>query len=190
MVSNKHKFIFVHIIKTGGESIEKFFQGRKIHKFAKNYKKEVGNKKWNNYFKFTFVRNPWDKMVSQYFYIQKNKKGKYNLTFREFILAFQSCPESEYINEKGIDVRYNPIQLPWILDDNGNCLVNYIGRFENFQQDFNIVCDKIGIPRQKLPHENKSKHNHYTEYYDDETKQIVAEKYAKDIKHFGYKFGE
>ena len=71
MVSNKHKCIFVHIIKTGGTSIDKLFRGRTGHKFAKNYKKDVGNKKWNNYFKFTFVRNPWDKMVSQYFLYTK-----------------------------------------------------------------------------------------------------------------------
>lgn len=190
MISHKHKCIFVHIIKTGGESIERSFRGNKQHRFAKTYKKQIGDKKWNNYFTFTFVRNPWDKMVSQYFYIKKHIKEKYKLTFREFILEFKSCSESEYINGKGIPVKFNPIQLPWILDDDGNCLVDYIGRFENLQQDFHIICDKIGIPRRQLPHLNKTNHKHYTEYYDDETRQIVAEKYAKDIEYFGYEFGE
>ena len=134
-----------------------------------------------NYFKFSFVRNPWDRIVSRYIWEIEND-GK-----------FMSTKESTKIN-KFSDYIHNLHMDTWKpfvcsqYEFTAGC--DFIGKFENLQQDFNTICDKIGIPQQQLPHKNKSKRNHYTEYYDDETCEIVAERYAKDIEYFGYTYGE
>lgn len=207
MISNKYKYIFFHTPKCGGSSIEKILLQNETNltdeafidvfwadNLSKEIKKEffigkinkseaqarqhcttdiLKNKfpnKFKSYFKFTFVRNPWDKAVSEWLYFLKIKPN-YRLEFKNSI---QTYPFIEHC---------------WLQKHFAhNC--DFVGRFENLQEDFNIVCDKIGIARQKLPHENKNKRKHYTEYYDDETRDIVAQKYAKDIEYFGYKFGE
>ncbi len=66
--------------------------------------------------------------------------------------------------------------------------IDFIGRFENLEEDFQYICEKIGLSNIKLPHENITRHKHYTKYYNNETREIVAEIYAKDIKNFGYNF--
>ena len=100
---------------------------------------------------------------------------------------FAKWVKSEYINRQ---YPCFPDQCKYLMETNNELLVDEVGKFENLQQDFNIICDKIGIQQQKLPHVNKTKHKHYTKYYDDETREIVAETYAKDIKYFDYYFGE
>lgn len=155
--------------------------------------------KVNNHFSFCFARNPFELSLSNYLFFQKSIEfwdtdpeekelfiDVYNAytktlngcsTFKEWIINKKKCG---WLN----DYHWDTEQFHWARE------VDFIGRFENLQADFDIVCDKIGIPKQKLPHKNKTNHKHYTEYYDDETRQIVAEKYAKDIEYFNYEFGE
>ena len=129
----------------------------------------------DKYFKFGFTRNPWDRLVSAREYLIKLGWLNQNTSFFNFL---------SFVNDNNV---WNGIQMNTV-DFCDGC--DFIGRFENLQDDFNTICDKIGIPRQELPHKNKTNHKHYTKYYDDETRQIVAEKYAKDIEYFRYEFGE
>jgi hypothetical protein len=199
MISHKYKCIFVHIPKAAGTSLMGALRTKKfeqVHGYVGHSKKPKKGRldkilsssvhDINNYFKFAFCRNPYDRIVSVWKYLSFIKPaGRLN-----------RFPEFKNFIKLGLNVKndhwrwhYYP-QYYHICSKNRNPDIDYIGRFENLQEDFNTICDKIGIPHQQLPHKNKSKHKHYTEYYDEETKQIVAEKYAKDIEYFNYKFGE
>jgi len=219
MISHKHKFIFIHAPKTAGNSIQNHLQhysedviimnkGQKIYnkrnethldrfdlkssdKKIKINKHTTLNAYYNtwrkkygcieDFFKFGTVRNPWDRAISNYFFkgtdhcraAGASQKYK-SFNKKRFINSLRKCSCTDFFYVKKYD-RYK---------------LDYIIRFETLQQDFNTVCDQIGIPQQQLPHANESKHKHYTEYYDEETRSIVAERYAKDIECFGYKFGE
>lgn len=202
-LSHKHKFILISIQKTASMTLrvnlnrysDKIYQwDSKVqidqHMTAKTVKKtlfENDTEKFNSYFKFAFVRNPWDRTVSWYENLRKvSSKTESNITEESSLGGFKKFICSEYGGKFSYRLGYDR----YYEDDSGNNLLDFIGKFENLQEDFNFVCDKIGIPRQQLPHKNKSKHRHYTEYYDEETKQMVAEKFAKDIEYFNYNFGE
>lgn len=206
MINYKNKFIFIHIPKCGGTSVEstlfipasqrtakdlwmfpnKYQSGGLQHLKAIHIREEVGPTIFDDCFKFSFVRNPWDKLVSQYHYTVHVRED-----LRKWIGINSDDSFQKYIKrliESEVHVQWDH-QYKFLYDLDGNKMVDFIGKLENYQEDFNIVCDKIGVPRQKLPHQNKTKHKHYTEYYDDETRDIVAKKYSKDIELFSYKFG-
>lgn len=190
--------IWIRIPKTAGQTMQKVFleipeesqpkwKNGLISNLGVAHMKLVETDTWDNSFKFTFVRNPFDRAVSSWKF--GGWGASWNCDFKTWV---------KKVNDLNLENPDKWTQLTWhtcfqyshVVDTLGELLVDFIGRFENLQEDFNFVCDKIGIPRQKLPHKNKSKHKHYTEYYNDETREIVAEKYAKDIEYFGYKFGE
>ena len=208
MISHKYRFIYTKISKCGSTSVESALttldQTGGEHTGHWHILDDI-NQHTKNYFKFTMVRNPWDRLVSFFTYateggrFQSSNYNK-NSSFKDFVVDntdkffIDSDWTSHSPNLKRIisvsrlsNPRLEP-QLDWITDGYGKVLTDFIGRIENFQEDFDVVCDKMGVARQQLPHINKTNHMHYTEYYDDETKEIVAEKYAKDIEYFGYEY--
>ena len=206
-----HNALFLRIPKTASTSVVPLVKKTKILYKAQNFFKSIQNiilyfdtrqylnvmersQGWfnlneNNIFTFGFVRNPWDRAVSSWKF--GSYRTNWNLNFVDFCRNLKNLE----INPKNGKAKSGLLlhiceQHPFLICENENLKADYIGKFENLQEDFDIICDKIGIPQQELAHKNKTKHKHYTEYYDDETRQLVAEKYAKDIEYFGYKFGE
>jgi hypothetical protein len=225
MICKDYNCIFVHIPKTAGQSIEHFFLNlvgltwetrepltlkynedpslgpeRLSHLTAEEYVScgHVSEAEFSKIFKFSFVRNPWSRLVSEYLY------RKYNMqfSFKEFVM--EGFPKPSLSN----DYRHVMSQSDFVYDHEGNLLVDFIGKFERLQPDFDLVCQKIGIENSTLPHVNSTKTPkskklsslfpskgqkkklHYTEYYDEEAKEAVAEIYKRDIELFDYKFGE
>jgi hypothetical protein len=179
------KPLFIHVPKAAGSSICDIVKQynpklkgclhKKVSAYSVAYRSEC--------FVFSFVRNPFDRLVSAHKYLTGGFGNKHDSNFAQTLSSDFKKFVFNDLNCNFNWLHFRPM-FTWLNAD-----IDFIGRFENFQQDFNFVCDKIGIPRQQLPHKNKSQHKHYTEYYDDETREIVAKKYARDIEHFGYEFG-
>lgn len=129
---------------------------------------------WDQYFSFAVVRNPWDRVVSNFFYLDKI-----------------SHPMLRGAKTPGEWVRSGNLwcyPASYYLLINGQVGVNRVIRYENLTKDFRKVCKKIGIKAAKLPRTNSSPHKHFTEYYDDESREIVADIFKQDIVLFKYKF--
>ena len=133
---------------------------------------------YNGLFKFAFVRNPWDLLVSLYNFIPSRPNHRYQkrvaqMTFAEFVEAWTKRPEIR--------------QASRITDMRGNCLIDFVGYFESISEDFTTVCNRVGVAP-PLPRDNRSRHSDYRESYDDRLQQLVADRLAEDIQFFGYEF--
>ena len=204
IISKRHKYVFVHIPKTAGSSIASEKYGgvlyeslgkndlyRGGHKTVSELKEIVGEQ-WNGYFKFCFVRNPWDRFVSLYFYFKgdviganydnkiNTKLGRkaYNCkTFKQFCKKYTTFESNRH---------FWP-QSNWIYE-NGKLCIDFVGRLETINQDFKAICKKLDLPEVQLPHYLKTSHGDYRGYYDESSKRLVGEYYRKDIELFGYRF--
>ncbi len=185
----KHKeFIFIHIPKTAGTSMTKIFgEAFQKHNTAKEVIEIIGKKKWNNAYKFTVVRNPWDKVFSWYKFrvkLNQSKMATNPISFKDWVACTYGEPKDKYYYYRAKN--FMP-QLDWLKNDEDIIDMDNIIRFENLQEDFKIVAKELGI-NSVLPHINKTKETYYRDYYDEETKKIIKEWFHEDIKTFGYKY--
>ena len=231
MICRSFSCIFVHIPKTAGRSVEKFFLNKLgldrdnaddrqqlllvdnddpnkgtqklTHLSASEYVDcgHISAEEFSSYFKFSFVRNPWARIVSEYRY--RNFFG--HKSFKDFVLNRLPAP--------GWDDKYRHImpQTEMLYDRDGKLLVDFVGKFERLQSDFDQVCTQLGFTQSRLPHVNSSdkksrelrrrirnrlrrnsenSFRNYTEFYDAETRESVAKLYRGDIEAFGYTFDD
>lgn len=169
MILDKHKIIFVHINRTGGTSIEKFFNSKlHDHSCAQHILAEVGKEKWNEYFKFSIVRNPWDRLVSAYSRRVKCNELCSSVTFKDWFFEIR--------NEWWV------VQSNWLNSD-----LDHVGRFENLNLTYELICNKCNL-KNKIQHINKTKHFHYSFYYNKEMIYLVEKICKKDINKFKYSY--
>lgn len=206
MICQKTKTIFIHIPKTAGQSIEHLFlENRDLHWRQRSQlllrpRQHVGEgperlahltateyiscghidaNSFEKYYRFSIIRNPWDRLVSEYFYHKLNQ----HFSFEDFLRFHLPLPGKS-------DAYRHIIPQKQFIYNNEKLLVDFVGRFENLALDLKTIMSKVGIAYTGLPHINASargKHS-YQRHYNNYTKDWVKEYYAEDIDCFGYEF--
>ena len=196
MISISKRTIFIHIPRTAGTTIETLIEDDssicKRNHFGKfnaplNHLTLtqlvegafIPERDMLTYFKFTFVRNPWDRMISECFCPHIHK-------------LFTECKNIEQRIEVGCNFAatgYGGHFLPQVtFIDNGKMQPDFIGRYEKLLRDLKIVLDKIGQPESQIEFKKDSQRPHYREYYTQRTKKMVEHIYGEDIERFKYHF--
>lgn len=220
-LSWKHKFVYISIHKTASSTVRKLLdpysdiescadkqticyhhipaKKMKYYFDERYHKAEKKWADWNQFFKFTTVRNPWDRKLSTFSYLKEKAKqfkkfdnGLEPTWFVEKTLRIDAeCANfKDYLKKYCEPNKKRNRQIDWVLDNDGNNMLDYIGKVENLDNDLKYAFKQIGLPEPNLVHANKSEHRPYTETYDEQWMiDAVAERYKDDISHFNYEFG-
>ena len=214
MISLQKNFLFVHIPKTGGNSlssallrwsedelatsmwhqdgVERFDinnpgYGTHKHSILADYRAALPEDLYAGLFKFSVLRNPWERVISAYFsphqvislkvlggwdrgrFLELLESGRLlTRPLRHFITSIPPSPEGAALDSE----------------------LDFLLRYENLEADFAELCDRIEVPRIALPRFNASERKPYTHYYDAELREIVGQRYAEEIAFGGYEFGD
>lgn len=216
LLSDRYRFLFVHIAKTGGTSVRAALSGlrwkdplyyltwpchrlshltghRTATKFPRHARiiaarEMLPEEYFGTLFKFAFVRNPWDLQVSSFHHIRRERPHlmQDHTTFADF-LRWKLDPERPYQYHVDTSIQ---LQSDYLVDLHGKVLVDYIGHYERLAEEFAAVCARIGVTGLALPHKRKAtdRKRDYREYYTAETAELVARHFRRDIELLGYSF--
>lgn len=216
MISHEYKCVFVHIPKTAGVSLTHMIishivgydtsgeighlsnelksrfslRNAQKHKQAKDYvPNDISKKTWDKYYKFAFVRNPWDRAVSEFYWRHAlpSPKHKPPTNFKDFIDYCKFRIDSSPKARRDIYWTHAQTQKSYITNQKGELILNEIFQFEQIYDAIKTIQTKIGIPMD-LKKYNVSKHNHYRQYYNNKTKKMISNLYKDDIEMFDYEF--
>jgi hypothetical protein len=221
LLSNRHQFLFVHIAKTGGSSIRavlgrlawgdalqlptlvchrlSHFTGHRIatklprHAAAVAAQEMLVPSHFDSLFKFAFVRNPWDRMVSAFHHFERENeavlKDQHISSFHDFAKWIVEDSHTYRGRKQVFVAAIRRAQVEHLIDLKGARIVDFVGRYENLAEDFRVVCGRIGTPLQDLPHKRKShRKNDFRQHYDDTTAELVGSCYQADADSFDYRF--
>lgn len=207
VISEERKFIFIAVSKTGTTSIESILKKygtcygenlknlssipnaipkhASIHSLERDYGIDTGN-----YFCFGFVRNPWLRTFSWYKYVSRlpksSPRSSKGMSFEEFIEKRENVWATTTFGNGKRGIPNTGPQLGMLIDPSEKLKVDFVARVENMQEDFDKICDKLGIPKTKIPHLNRSGKDVPSDVWTKKLIDKVHEKLEKEISYFNY----
>lgn len=200
------EIIFIHVPRTGGQSILKMMdmwygddkRWKHLFGWGNDYEMShmpvtaiadhIGQDKFRRYFKFAFIRNPWERLLSTYF--KQDLITKSCLSFDQDFINFVYELEKKWkvINEKKHIHKSHLIpQAEIVCNDDDVLMVDFLGRFEEFQENVDKIRERLNITKQASKI-NGTGHKPYQEYYNKDTVEIIRRLYHRDIRLFNYEF--
>lgn len=190
---DRSRSIFIHVPKAAGRSVVRgLYDVRSVEHASVQWYQEIDPVKFHDYFSFSFVRNPWDRLVSAYTYLcqggahtneEDSRWGDFLCSFGDFDSFVCQWLTTENAMRH---LLFTP-QHYFLCDRLGELKLDFIGRFERLEEDYRHVAEKIPGAAD-LPHLNHSRSTPYQYYYSKNSRDLVAQVYAQDIELFDYRF--
>lgn len=235
VISDKNNFLFIHVPKNAGTSVRGTMvkkmgatkvKGLYFHADANYLKDHLGSVRYQQLYKFGFLRNPWARMVSKYHFMRERlpqDRSMGNVEYKEIFIGRDDVLEEEELRKYDwVFCGGNPLEVSfeeWLLNSEMHMplcykpgtpmsemvpyqrrnsidwlkigeeiAVDHVCNVATAQKDFDIICDKVGLKKVKLPTSNRSKHKPYQQLYSKEARDFVEEHFQEDIRIFNYRF--